>query len=76
MKREARVNVRVPKPMMDEVDRICFGHPEFNYNRQQFIESAVRERIERIRQLEAGLQHADDMHPRRNPLETRSKAKV
>jgi len=38
--------------MIDEIDRIVAGHPEMNYTRQQFIESAVREKIERIRLLE------------------------
>ena len=34
--------------MMNEVDRIVREHPELDYNRQQFVESAVREKIERI----------------------------
>jgi hypothetical protein len=38
--------------MVDEIDRIVAEHPEMNYTRQQFIESAVREKIERIRLLE------------------------
>jgi len=37
-----RVAIRLPKRMMAAVDRIVAEHPEFNYNRQQFVESAVR----------------------------------
>jgi len=43
-----RVAIRLPKRMMAEVDRIVVDHPELNYNRQQFVESAVREKIERM----------------------------
>lgn len=49
-----RVNVRLPKPMVDEIDRIMKAFPEFNYNRQQFVESAIREKIEKIKVIEAG----------------------
>ena len=42
-----RKNIRIPKPMMDEVERIVAEHPELYNNRQQFIESAIREKIER-----------------------------
>ena len=41
-----RKNIRIPKPMMDEVERIVAEHPELYINRQQFIESAIREKIE------------------------------
>ena len=37
--------------MMDEVERIVNEHPELYNNRQQFIEAAVREKIESIRLL-------------------------
>jgi len=47
-----RTSVGLPNPMVDEIDRIVAEHPEMNYTRQQFIESAVREKIERIRLLE------------------------
>jgi len=43
-----RVAIRLPGRMMAAVDRIVAEHPEFNYNRQQFVESAVREKIERM----------------------------
>jgi metal-responsive CopG/Arc/MetJ family transcriptional regulator len=43
-----RVAIRLPGRMMAAVDRIVTEHPEFNYNRQQFVESAVREKIERM----------------------------
>jgi len=44
----ARKNVRIPKPIMDEVDRIV-RESGLYINRQQFIESAIRERIEESR---------------------------
>ncbi len=42
-----RKNIRIPKPMMDEVERIVEEHPELYNNRQQFIEAAIRESIEK-----------------------------
>ena len=47
----ARKNVRVPKPIIDEVDRIVRGSGVY-INRQQFIEAAIRERIEQSRLAE------------------------
>jgi Arc/MetJ-type ribon-helix-helix transcriptional regulator len=47
----ARKNVRVPKPIIDEVDRIVRGSGVY-VNRQQFIESALRERIEQSKLAE------------------------
>jgi hypothetical protein len=44
----ARKNVRVPKPITDEVDRIVRESGVY-INRQQFIESAIREKIEENR---------------------------
>jgi metal-responsive CopG/Arc/MetJ family transcriptional regulator len=41
-----RKNIRIPKPMMDAVERIVTDHPELYNNRQQFVESAIREKIE------------------------------
>jgi hypothetical protein len=38
--------------MMDEVERIVEEHPELYNNRQQFIEAAIREKIESLRLLE------------------------
>jgi len=48
-RKSERVHVRLPKPMVDEVDRLVEAFPEFSYNRQQFIESAIREKIEKMR---------------------------
>ena len=39
--------MRIPTPMIEEIDRIAREHPELHYNRQQFIESAIREKIEK-----------------------------
>ena len=41
-----RQSMRVPVPIIEEVDRIVKEHPGLNYNRQQFIEYAIREKIE------------------------------
>ena len=54
-KTKPRTGVRLPNPMMDEIDRIVKNHPELNYNRQQFIESAIREKIIQIRSIEMEL---------------------
>ena len=49
-----RVNIRIPKPLMDEVDRIIEKYSELSYNRQQFVEVAVREKIEKLKFVSAG----------------------
>ncbi len=57
--RVERKNVRIPKRLMDEVDWIV-GNSGLYLNRQQFIESAIREKVERLRVLDAGsLLHLD-----------------
>ena len=50
----SRVGIRIPKPMTDEISRIIDSHPALYYNRQQFVETAIREKIERIRLMEQG----------------------
>jgi Arc/MetJ-type ribon-helix-helix transcriptional regulator len=50
-KATVRKNVRIPKPIMDEVDRIVRESGVY-INRQQFIESAIRERIEQSKLAE------------------------
>jgi len=50
---QKRIPVRLPSTMMSEVDRLVRKHSELNYNRQQFIESAVREKIERLIMLQS-----------------------
>jgi metal-responsive CopG/Arc/MetJ family transcriptional regulator len=42
-----RQSVRIPVPMVEEIDRIVREHVELHYNRQQFIECAIREKIEK-----------------------------
>jgi hypothetical protein len=42
-----RQSVRVPVPMIEEIDKIVKASPGLHYNRQQFIESAIREKIEK-----------------------------
>jgi hypothetical protein len=44
----SRKNIRIPKLLMDEVDRIV-RECGLYINRQQFIESAIRERIENVK---------------------------
>lgn len=44
----SRKNIRIPTPLMDEVDRIV-RECGLYINRQKFIESAIRERIENIK---------------------------
>jgi metal-responsive CopG/Arc/MetJ family transcriptional regulator len=48
-----RRSVRVPVPMIEEIDRIVREHPELHYNRQQFIECAIREKIEKTQLIKA-----------------------
>ena len=40
-------------PMVEEIDRIARERPELHYNRQQFIESAIREKIEKTQLVKA-----------------------
>jgi len=48
-----RKNMRIPKRLMDEVDWIV-NNGGLYLNRQQFIESAIREKVERLKVLDAG----------------------
>ena len=48
-----RTSIRIPTAMIEEITRIVDKHPELYNNRQQFIESAIREKIEKIRFMEA-----------------------
>jgi len=41
--------------MVDEIDRIVKGFPEFDYDWQQFVETAVREKIEKMRLIERAM---------------------
>lgn len=47
-----RVPIRIPAPMVEEIDRIVREFPELNYNRQQFVETAIREKIEKLRTID------------------------
>ena len=44
----SRKSIRVPATMIEEVDKIVIGYPGLHYNRQQFVECAIREKIERM----------------------------
>ena len=48
-----RQSVRIPMPMIQEIDKIAKEHPGLHYNRQQFIESAIREKIEKTQLIKA-----------------------
>ncbi len=56
-----RMNIRLPKPMVDEVDMIVEDHPELYNNRQQFVESAIRDGIEKVKILAASKKAGDDL---------------
>lgn len=58
-----RMNVRIPRPVIDEIERIVTRHPELYTNRQQFIESAIRDEIKRVtlRETTASQEAADDL---------------
>jgi len=46
-------SVRVPLPMMEEIDRIVRERRELHYNRQQFAECAIREKSEKTQLIKA-----------------------
>jgi metal-responsive CopG/Arc/MetJ family transcriptional regulator len=48
-----RQSIRIPVPMIEEINRIVREHPELHYNRQQFIECAIREKIEKTQLIKA-----------------------
>jgi len=47
-----RIPIRIPKPMMDVVDKIVATYPALYPNRQQFVEIAIRQKIEKINEIE------------------------
>jgi metal-responsive CopG/Arc/MetJ family transcriptional regulator len=57
-----RESIRIPTPMVKEIDRIVKKRPELHYNRQQFIECAVREKIEKTRLIRAIDDEAEKKH--------------
>jgi hypothetical protein len=70
---EARLAVRLPIRIIDEVDRLITKFKALKYNRQQFVESAVREKIEKFWLIEGGLQRGDVQHPSRKLARPHSK---
>jgi hypothetical protein len=48
-----RQNIRIPTPIVEEIDRIVREHPELHYNRQQFVECAIRDKIEKYQLIKA-----------------------
>ena len=57
-----RKPIRLPLGLVEEVDRIIKKY-NFYGNRQQFVESALREKIEKVRSIEARLPHEAEQHP-------------
>ena len=51
-RRSERIPIRLPAAIVAEIDRIVREHPEFSYNRQQFVESSVRDKIEKAKLFE------------------------
>jgi len=45
--------VNIPQPMIDVIDRIVMEHPDPTFNRQQFIELAIKEKIDKIQRIKA-----------------------
>jgi metal-responsive CopG/Arc/MetJ family transcriptional regulator len=70
-----RVPIRIPKPMINEIDRILKKSPMYG-NRQQFVESAIREKIEKVRLTEIGLRVGVERIPPQNLQDNQSKAKA
>jgi len=60
--KEDRVPIRIPKSIMDEVDRIVekFGL----WNRQRFVEAAITEKIENWKLIEAKSLSSFEPHPK------------
>lgn len=58
-----RMNVRIPRPMIDKIETILTDHPGLYNNRQQFIESAIREEIKRITLMESTTSKEIDPDP-------------
>jgi metal-responsive CopG/Arc/MetJ family transcriptional regulator len=46
----ARKNFRIPVPLVDEIDKILKKFPMYG-SRQRFIETAIQEKIEEVKQL-------------------------
>lgn len=46
-----RKGIRLPTAMIDEVDKLVKEHPELYNSRQQFIESAIRNKILEIKTI-------------------------
>ena len=44
----SRKSIRIPATIIEAIDKIVNGYPELHYNRQQFVECAIREKIERM----------------------------
>ena len=59
-----RVNVSLPDPMIDEIDRLCLSVPEYHFNRQSFIENGVR-RFMGLMQAREQRKHERLQKPRR-----------
>ena len=43
-----RINIRLPKPMIETVDKLVKKNPLYK-SRQEYVENAIRERLEQDR---------------------------
>ena len=50
--RSEPVNIRLPKVMVDAIDRIVDLYADFGWNRQLLIESAIRDKMMKVKELE------------------------
>lgn len=66
-----RKNVRIPEPIMDEVDEIVRDSGLY-LNRQQFVESAIREKVEKTKLLK----EREAANPRSEPKVTAASQEV
>jgi metal-responsive CopG/Arc/MetJ family transcriptional regulator len=48
-RRQGRVAVSLPQRMVEAIDDLVKKHSDLFLNRQQFVESALREKIEKLK---------------------------
>jgi metal-responsive CopG/Arc/MetJ family transcriptional regulator len=48
-----RTTLPLPEPLVQEVDRVITEFSQYAWNRQKFAEEAIREKIFRLRRLQA-----------------------
>lgn len=61
--KEVRISVQIPGAMVSKVDEIVRDYPIYG-NRQQFVEAAVREKIEKVLMLLSRLPSDSEDNPK------------